>query len=204
MAKKTLIVNGSPRPEGETAYLIGVLKQQLRGEVVELSAFRDDISPCVDCRKCLETGRCAVDDDMRTVYDDEYDNVVLATPIYFADLPGQVLSLMSRFQAIRAAKLLSRKAGSGGQPEQADHDIPPCQVPYAVLRKKKAAVILTAGGKGNESNAAHHIHVFFRMLNGYGYMEHYAAASHTDDLPASCDEQAIGQVRDIAAWLNAD
>lgn len=181
---KTLIINGSPRSAGDTAYLIEVLKENLEGEVVELSAFRDDISPCMDCRACLTTGRCAIDDEMRVIYDDDYDSVVLAAPVYFATLPGQVLSLMSRFQAIRAAKILADKR--------------------YVMRRKKAGLILVAGGKGNERHAEHHIHVFFRMLGGYGYEEHFSKSLHTDELPASRDDAAIGQVKALAEWLQAE
>ena len=55
--KKTLIINGSPRPKGDTAALIAELKRNLKGEVVELSAFRSKIAPCVDCRSCWKTAR---------------------------------------------------------------------------------------------------------------------------------------------------
>ena len=49
---KTLILNGSPRPNGNTVALINELKKHLEGEVIELSAFRSNIAPCVDCRGC--------------------------------------------------------------------------------------------------------------------------------------------------------
>ena len=64
MGKKTLILNGSPRPEVNTAHLIHALQAELEGEVLELSAFRAKIAPCVDCRRCWETARCAVRDEM--------------------------------------------------------------------------------------------------------------------------------------------
>ena len=47
MSNKTLIINGSPRPEGNTAWLIGVLREHLEGEIMEISAFRSGIAPCV-------------------------------------------------------------------------------------------------------------------------------------------------------------
>ena len=49
---KTLIINGSPRVNGNTAALIAELKKHISGEVIELSAFRSDIAPCTDCRAC--------------------------------------------------------------------------------------------------------------------------------------------------------
>ena len=36
---KTLLLNGSPRPNGNTVSLIQELKAHLEGEVIEISAF---------------------------------------------------------------------------------------------------------------------------------------------------------------------
>jgi len=181
---KTLIINGSPRPQGNTAALIAQLKTRLKGEVVELSAFRSGIAPCIDCRGCWSTAKCVVQDEMQTIYDDDFDNVVLASPVYYSTLPGQVLSLMSRLQPWHAAKFFLK------QPLE--------------LRKKKAAVILTAGGKGNQDKAFHHVRALMRMLNAEGYEEHWICSPNTDTLPAQEDSTAMEAVLNLADWLNGD
>ena len=179
---KTLIINGSPRPKGNTAALIAELKAHLSGEVVELSAYRSRIAPCVDCRGCWKTAKCVVRDEMDVIYSDDFDNVVIASPVYFMTLPGQVLNILSRMQPWHVAMFFLK------QP--------------LVQRQKKAAVILTAGGKGNASGANHHLRAFFRMLNASGWEEHMAISAKTDDLPAWEDEAALSQVRGIARWLS--
>lgn len=184
MAQKTLIINGSPRPQGNTAALIAQLKSRLKGEVIELSAFRSDIAPCVDCRSCWTTAKCAVSDEMQVIYDDDFDNVVLASPVYFSTLPGQMLSLMSRLQPWHAAKFFLN------QPLK--------------LREKKAAVILTAGGKGNQAQTLHHVRALFRMLNAAGYEEHWICSPNTDTIPADQDEKAMADVLALADWLNEE
>ena len=184
MARKTLIINGSPRPNGNTSELIAQLKTRLEGEVVELSAFRSDIAPCVDCRSCWTTARCAVRDEMDVIYADDFDNVVLASPVYFSTLPGQVLSLMSRLQPWHAAKFFLNKP--------------------LVQREKKAAVILTAGGKGNQDKAFHHVRAMMRMLNASGYEEHWICSPSTDTIPAQEDEKAMADVLALADWLNEE
>lgn len=181
---KTLIINGSPRPNGNTAALIEELKKQLDGEVIELSAFRADIAPCTDCRACWTTARCAVRDEMEIIYGDDFDHVVIASPVYFSTLPGKMLSLMSRMQPWHVATFFLKKP--------------------LILKNKKAAVILTAGGKGNASGANHHLRAFFRMLNAHGWEAHMAISPNTDSVPAWEDEQAMAGVRDIARWLNGD
>lgn len=181
---KTLIINGSPRPNGDTAALVAELKHHLKGEVVELSAFRSRIAPCVDCRRCWHTARCAVRDEMDTIYADDFDAVVLATPVYYMDLPGQVLSLMSRFQPQHAAQFFLNKPLD--------------------IRKKKAGLILTAGGKGNEDGATHHIRVMFRMMNAHGFEDHCVKSLRTDFLPAAQDAQALEDVKALALWLEEE
>ena len=47
---KTLIFNGSPRKNGETAYMIRTLQENLGGDFKVVNAYRADIRPCIDCR----------------------------------------------------------------------------------------------------------------------------------------------------------
>ena len=180
--KKTLIINGSPRVDGDCAALIGELRKHLRGDIAEISAFWSDIAPCVDCRGCWETARCIVDDEMSVIYGDDFDNVVIATPVYFMTLPGPMLGLLSRFQPQHAAEFFLNKP----------LDIKP----------KKAGLILTAGGKGNEAGVDHHIWVMFKMLNATGYDEHFVKSLQTDTTPAKDDKAALEDARKLAEWLN--
>lgn len=182
--RKTLIINGSPRPQGNTSFLIGELKKHLEGEVLEISAFRSGISPCVDCRGCSKTAKCVIRDDMDLIYADDFDNVVLASPIYYGTLPGSVLSLMSRMQPWHAAMYFLN------QP--------------MVLRPKKSAAILTAGGKGNQANAMHHISALFRFMNAKGFREHLVISPNTDTFPAEKDRAALKAIPELARWLNQD
>lgn len=183
MSKKTIIINGSPRLNGDTATLINELRSYLTGEVVEVSAFRSKIAPCIDCRSCWKTAKCAVRDDMDIIYADDFDSVVLASPVYYMTLPGQILSLMSRFQPQHAATFFLDKP--------------------IVLREKKAGLILTAGGKGNESGATHHVRVMFKMLNAYGYEDHAVKSLKTDTIPAKNDKEALAEIRKLALWLES-
>ena len=180
---KTLLMNGSPRPDGNTVALIRELKTHLDGEIIEISAFYSGIAPCIDCRGCWETASCVVHDGMDVIYGDDFDNVVIASPVYFGTMPGAMLSLLSRMQPWHVATHFLKEP--------------------LVQRPKKAAAIVTAGGKGNVKREAMHIGAFFRMLNARGYEDHFALSANTDTLSADRDEAAKAQVRAIAQWLNA-
>ena len=184
MAKRTIILNGSPRVKGNTAFLIEELKKHLQGEVIELSAFRSNIAPCVDCRGCWETAKCVVKDEMQVFYDDDFDNVVIASPVYFATLPGPMLGVISRMQPWHAAMFFINKP--------------------LVQKEKKSAVILTAGSRGNHEAALRNCHPFFKMLNAHGYQEHAVYSPLTDTVPSWEDEAAIEGVKRLAEWLNEE
>ena len=184
MTKKTIIINGSPRVNGNTAFLIAELKKHLEGEVIEISAFRSGIAPCVDCRACWTTAKCVVEDDMQIIYDDDFDNIVIASPVYYSTLPGSVLSLMSRLQPWHAATFFIKEP--------------------LKQRPKKSAAILTAGGKGNEANAQHHLSAFFKQVNASGFRDHIVCSGKTDTIPAWEDKKAIAEVATLAEWLNEE
>lgn len=180
---KTLVINGSPRKNGNTTALIRELKAHLDGELIEISAFYGGIAPCIDCRGCWKTARCVVRDGMDVIYGDDFDNVVIATPVYFGTMPGAVLSLLSRMQPWHVATHFLKEP--------------------LKQRPKKAAALITAGGKGNAPKGPSHIGAFFKLLNARGFEDHMACSLETDTFPADRDEKALAQVRAIAQWLNS-
>lgn len=182
---KTLIINGSPRVNGDTAGLLGILKERLTGEYWVLDAYRRDISPCVDCRYCKSHSGCAVQDGMRDVYNyiQACENVVIASPIYFSEVTGRVLDVGSRLQTYFSAKYFRG------------------EVP--IEKAKRGAVILTGGGDGAPEKAYGTAQTLLKLMNCREI--HALVCSHgTDKRPAVADEQAAAGVRHIAAFLNRE
>lgn len=103
---QTFIVNGSPRRQGATATLVHRLRAQLRGEVTLVEAYYAGVFPCTDCRYCWTHPGCAIDDGMQKMYRaiDMADNIVIASPIYFAELTGPLLSWASRLQYLHISQ----------------------------------------------------------------------------------------------------
>lgn len=94
---KTLIINGSPRKNGDTMYFINKIKEEIDCDVV--GVYDLDFSPCIDCRKCL-CGDCIYNDEMTELLNniDDYDNIIVATPLYYNQPTGVLMSMMSRTQ----------------------------------------------------------------------------------------------------------
>jgi len=181
---KTLIINGSPRRNGDTASLLNELKKHLSGEVVEISAYHDKISPCTDCRCCWEKLGCVINDDMAAIYADDFDNVIIASPVYMSNLTGPVLSLASRFQIYFAASRFLK-------------------VPIK-RRPKRGVLILVGGGDGGAEPAIESAKLIFKMMNAQLNDGDIVLSLRTDVLPASEDGLAVDKVRGVAKSMNGE
>ena len=181
MKKKTLIINGSPRINGDSAFLINELRKHLRGEIIELSAYRSNIAPCIDCRACWKKRGCVIKDDMRVIYDDDFDNVVLVSPIYMSCLTPPLMAVASRFQSYYCAKRFL------------ENDFSPAQ--------KKASLILVGGGDGSPTPAINIAEWMFKQMNARGYREYRVFSLKTDSIPTREDKEAISRLPNLAKWL---
>ncbi len=181
--QKTLIFNGSPRKQGDTAALIRVLTGSLTGEYRVVDCYRADISPCVDCRACRREEGCVLQDGMQEIYRyiEGCDNVVIASPIYYAELTGKLLDVASRFQVYYSARTFRNED------------------PW--IRPKKGGVILAGGGDGDPKRPYATAKILLRQLNVREIFP--LVCSHgTNDLPAGEDGEALQRVRELAAFLN--
>lgn len=183
--RKTLILFGSPRRNGNTAALLDILCWELRGEYMLVDAYRADISPCIDCRACRKKPGCAVDDGMGRVYDciEECDSVVIASPIYFSELTGKLLDVGSRLQTYFCSTVLRGEPAPG--------------------RSKRGGVILCGGGTGSADKA---YSTAKRLLHYMNCDEVYpAVVSHsTDSRPAAEDEAALAALAGLIGYLNEE
>lgn len=180
---KTLILNGSPRKNGDTASLIACLAEHILGEVKIVNAYDGSISPCIDCRACRKQVGCVINDGMQEVY--EYlktcDNVVIASPIYFSELTGQLLNIASRLQTYYSARYIR-------------HEAP-------MLSRKKGAVILTGGGTGDPMRAYKTASELLSYMNAAEIFP-LVCSHNTDRVPAAEDRETLADVRKAAEFLS--
>lgn len=108
---KTLILYSSPNEKGNTYSLIDKFVQGLGGEVDIIDVFRGKISPCIDCKYCYNIKECSIKDDMTEIYKkvDDSDLIVIATPMYFASVPGPLKNLIDRLQVYWSKKYIRKE-----------------------------------------------------------------------------------------------
>jgi len=180
---KTLIINGSPRKNGDTEVLINEFVKHLKGDV-KIVGWKDNISPCIDCRWCWDKPGCGLKDGMQAVYDylEECDNVVLASPIWFSSLSGPLLDIASRFQTLFAARFFRREA---------------------MPASKQGVIFLTGGQAGTEEQPEKSAYIILRNMGVLKQNIEVIKSMDTDNLPAKADTAALARAREAAGRLNA-
>lgn len=98
---KVLIINGSPRANGNTAAALDEMKKifSVEGiESVDVHVGRLELHSCVACMSCMKTGKCVFDDAVNKTAPilAECDGVVIGSPVHYGQAPGALTSFLSR------------------------------------------------------------------------------------------------------------
>lgn len=101
---KVLLVNGSPRNDGNTFCCLKEIETQLlkhgvEAEIVQIG--RNPVRMCVNCGGCRQNDSkgCVYDDDLCAVITQKMegaDALIVGTPVYYGQPNGGILSLMQR------------------------------------------------------------------------------------------------------------
>ena len=98
---KVLILNGSPKANGNTAVAIKEMENIFAGEGVEVETIvvgNKDIRGCIACGSCGGTGKCVFDDIVNEIAKklEEADGLVVASPVYYASANATLVALLHR------------------------------------------------------------------------------------------------------------
>lgn len=103
--KKIIIINGSPKKDGNTALLVdwcceGAHSQGAAPEVINAAFLTYKTVGCISCRKCQQSKKyeCVIKDDatavLRTMA--AADVIVMASPLYFFSASAQIKIIFDR------------------------------------------------------------------------------------------------------------
>jgi len=105
MAKKILVLSGSPKKYGNTAILVNWFTKSARSkgaevEIVQAAFLKYKSFGCVSCRACQKSEKyeCVINDEARPVLAKmaKADVIVMATPLYFYGPSAQLKLIFDR------------------------------------------------------------------------------------------------------------
>lgn len=123
---KILLINGSPKREGNTFIALNEVAKTLEAEGIEAEIIHvghKDIHGCIACNKCREQGKCVFDDIVNEVNRkfETADGIIVGSPVYYASPAGTLLSFMDRLfysatfdksMKVGAAVAVARRGGT--------------------------------------------------------------------------------------------
>ncbi len=98
---KVLLINGSPKANGNTAAALNEMVKVFHEEGIETEIVHignKDIRGCVCCYHCKKHGKCVFDDlvNETAAKFEKADGLVIGSPVYFAMANGTVSSFVQR------------------------------------------------------------------------------------------------------------
>ena len=123
---KVLLINGSPRKDGNSARLLNEAQkvfEEAGVEVVRYDVGTKDIRGCVACGGCATKGECVLGGDVPMLGRElaSSDGMIVASPVYYASPNGSVISLLDRLfmsancdlrMKVGASFAVARRAGT--------------------------------------------------------------------------------------------
>lgn len=109
MSKNILAILGSPHKKGITAEMLSIALNSAKGKgysVNTINLYDKDITYCQGCCACYKTRQCVIKDDITEVARliNECDIVILAAPVYWANVPAVVKNMFDRLLGVAMEK----------------------------------------------------------------------------------------------------
>ena len=150
---KVLIINGSPRVDGNTSIAVGELVKTFEAEGVQTEVCQvgnKAIRGCIACGGCAAKGKCVFDDAVNELAPkfEEADGLIVATPVYYASANATVIACLDRLfysthfskaMKVGASVVVSRRRVSTGTAYTAGRRVMRCRMqrvcrPCVILR----------------------------------------------------------------------
>ncbi len=123
---KVLLINGSPRREGNTYLALKEAEHTLNVENIETELIQlggECVRGCIDCRVCKTKGKCVFDDIVNATAEKfrECDGIIVGSPVYYASANATLIAFLTRLffstpfsksMKVGAAVVSARRSGA--------------------------------------------------------------------------------------------
>ena len=142
---KVLILNGSPRKNGNTSAAIDEIVKVFNAEGIEAEVCQigsRDIRGCIACNRCSEIGRCVFDDAVNEIAPkfEEADGLIVASPVYYASANATLIACLDRLfysthfdktMKVGASVVVARRGGCSATFDELNKYFTICGMPVA-------------------------------------------------------------------------
>ena len=98
---KVLLINGSPKANGNTAIALREMEKIFTAEGIETETVHvgsQAVRGCIGCGRCAESGRCVFDDIVNETAPkfEACDGLVVGSPVYYASANATLVAFLTR------------------------------------------------------------------------------------------------------------
>ena len=142
---KVLMLNGSPRMNGNTTVALKEMEQIFLENGVEVETVQignKDVRGCIACGHCFEAGKCVFDDVVNELATklEEADGLVIASPVYYASANATLIACLDRLfysthfdktMKVGASVVCARRGGCSATFDELNKYFTICNMPIA-------------------------------------------------------------------------
>lgn len=118
---KVLLINGSPRKQGNTFTALSEAAKQLEKHGIETEIAwigNKPVRGCIACGQCKakQLGKCAFDDDVCNSISEKFstmDALIVGSPVYYGQPNGALLALIQRMCFSAGANMQNKPVAAG-------------------------------------------------------------------------------------------
>ena len=192
---KVLLINGSPKENGNTAFALNQMCEvfdQMGIETETIHVGNQLIRGCQGCGACYKLGKCVIDDVVNETAQKlaQADGMVIGSPVYYASPNGTLISFLDRLFYSNSADLrmkvgvsivCARRGGTTAAMDVLNKYFTISQMPVA---SSSYWNIIHGGKPGQAAEDAEGIRTMRNLAKNMAYMmKAFAAAKDTIALP---------------------
>ena len=182
---KVLIINGSPRINGNTSIAVNEVAKTLNSEGIETDVCQignKSIRGCIACGKCSENGKCVFSDEVNEIAQkfEVADGLIVASPVYYASANATLIAFLDRLfysthfskaMKVGASIAVARRGGCSATFDELNKYFTVCGMPVAsstywnfVHGRIQGEASLDAEGLRTMRNLAHNMSFLIKSI----------------------------------------